>query len=141
MLYRVEDIATKVFERLVQLVHRARARQQSRHKAISIFPWEPGPAKACGLKFKSFRRARDRFKFAKFRGAGIQLFDDGSVRKRQTKRSGERDGDENCIKPHGTNIHCALNIKRTSKLHKNLGISRDWLETSCTTLGIFVVKR
>lgn len=46
------------------------ARQQSRHKAISIFPWELGPAKARGLKFKSFRRARDRFKFAKFRGGG-----------------------------------------------------------------------
>lgn len=69
----------------------ARARQQSRHKAISIFPWEPGPAKARGLKFKSFRCARDRFKFAKFRGAGIQLFNDGSVRKRRAKRSGERE--------------------------------------------------
>jgi hypothetical protein len=78
-----------------------RARQQSRHKAISIFPWEPGPAKARGLKFKSFRRARDRFKFVKFRGAGIQLFDDGSIRKRRAKRGRRGDDDsENSIKPH-----------------------------------------
>lgn len=140
MLYRVENIAAKVFQPLMQLVHRS-ARQQSRHKTISIFPWEPGPVKARGLKFKSFRRARDRFKFAKFRGAGVQLFDDGSVRKRRMKRSREETIVAKIASNRGTNIHRALNIKRTSKLHKNSRIPRDWLETLCTTLGIFVVKK
>jgi len=117
MLYRVENIAAKIFQPLMQLVHGVR--RQSRHKTISIFPWELGPVKARGLKFKSFRRARDRFKFAKFRGAGVQLFDDGSIRKRRMKRGREEAIVVKIASSCGTNIHRALNIKRTSKLHKN----------------------
>lgn len=115
MLYRVENIRESI-----PATDATSARQQSHHKAISIFPRQLGPAKARGLKFKSFRCTRDRFKFAKFRGAGVQLFD-GSVRKKQRRRGDER-VDERVTRADsiGANIHRALNIKRTSKSQKSL---------------------